>query len=270
MKVAWATDIHLDHAPKEAQDRFFDELSQANMDLLIISGDISTGKHIERDLSLIGRKYHQPVLFCLGNHDHWKKTISQVRKTVSDFCRENPQFIYLTENQTFPISSNTAIIGHNGFYDARFGNPYGDRNMLCELNDFQDIRDLKPLSNIYLRKLLIEKLNKLGDEAAQYFEKLIPDAFLIYEKLVIVTHVPPFEEACLFHGQPTDPNFLPFYSCKAIGDILLREIEMRPMKEILVLSGHTHNEADVLIRSNLRVRVGQAEYKRPRFDIIEL
>ena len=59
---------------------------------------------------------------------------------------------------------------------------------------------------------------------------------------------------------------LPFFSCKAMGDVLLEMSEAHPNCQILVLCGHTHGGGEVQVTENLRVVTGAAEYGRPEIQ----
>jgi hypothetical protein len=79
----------------------------------------------------------------------------------------------------------------------------------------------------------------------------------------VLTHVPPFREACWYEGRISDDNWLPYFTCKAMGDVLTRVMRERPQKRMTVLCGHTHGAGEADILPNLHVRTGGAEYGRP-------
>ncbi len=37
----------------------------------------------------------------------------------------------------------------------------------------------------------------------------------------MATYIPPFREAAWYEGRPSADDYLPFFSCKAVGDVLL-------------------------------------------------
>jgi hypothetical protein len=59
-------------------------------------------------------------------------------------------------------------------------------------------------------------------------------------------------------------DILPYYSCKAVGDVLKDIMQARPDNKITVLCGHTHSSANVKILPNLRVVTGGVRYGWPR------
>jgi Icc protein len=83
--------------------------------------------------------------------------------------------------------------------------------------------------------------------------------------------VPPWREAAWHRGKPSDDDWLPFFSCKAAGDVLEAAMRARPDREMLVLCGHTHGGGVARILPNLEVRTGEAKYGQPRIQgVIEL
>ena len=90
-------------------------------------------------------------------------------------------------------------------------------------------------------------------------------------KVIVATHVPPFCEAAWHEGRPSSDDFLPFFACKAVGDVLLEAARSHPKCQILVLCGHTHDGGELQVLENLRVVTGPAEYGKPEIQqIIEV
>jgi hypothetical protein len=103
----------------------------------------------------------------------------------------------------------------------------------------------------------------LGDAAAAHFRRVLPAALATHHHVYVVTHVPPFQDACLYEGEASSVFSLPHFSCKAVGDVLYEIMLAHPHHRMTVLCGHTHSAADVQILENLRVTAGAAEYGRP-------
>jgi len=61
----------------------------------------------------------------------------------------------------------------------------------------------------------------------------------------------------------SDDNYLPYFSSKAMGDVLLPVAKDNPSIEFLVLCGHTHSNALYQASGNLTVKAGTAEYCKP-------
>jgi Icc protein len=141
------------------------------------------------------------------------------------------------------------------------------------LNDFLLIdelrhwRDQHNLDKPALRRVL----EALGDEAAGYLKSVLAPAAEQYPNVIVATHIPPFREAAWYQGRPSADDYLPFFSCKAVGDVLLDVARSYPKCQILVLCGHTHGGGEVQAAENLRVVTGPAEYEKPEIQrIIEV
>jgi hypothetical protein len=90
-----------------------------------------------------------------------------------------------------------------------------------------------------------------------------------YSHTLVLTHVPPFEETAKYKGRPSERIALPVFVCKAMGEVLLGAAG-GSSREIMVLAGHTHDPADVEVAPNLRVKIGAAQYGKPRFEMLEI
>jgi hypothetical protein len=134
------------------------------------------------------------------------------------------------------------------------------------LNDYRLIEELTGLDQA--TRLL--KLNALGDEAADYLDRLLPDALARYRNVLTLLHVPPFKEACWHEGRISDVDWLPHFTCKAVGDLLRDAMQARPDCKMRVLCGHTHGAGEARILPNLYVKTGAAEYGRPSLQELML
>jgi hypothetical protein len=106
-------------------------------------------------------------------------------------------------------------------------------------------------------------LEALGDEAAAYLKSVLAPAAEKYPKVIVATHIPPFREAAWYQGRPSADDFLPYFACKAVGDVLVEAAVSNPQCQILVLCGHTHGGGEIQPAENLRVITGEAEYEMP-------
>ena len=88
------------------------------------------------------------------------------------------------------------------------------------------------------------------------------------KKIIVVTHIPPFKEACMHKGKESDDHWLPYFSSKATGDVLTKIAQENPDIEFLVLCGHTHSQANYQPFENLIVKAGKAKYYQPTIQEI--
>jgi predicted phosphohydrolase len=153
------------------------------------------------------------------------------------------------------------LLGQDGWADGRFGN-YSNSPVV--LNDSRMIRDLfqhKILGSNYL----LRKMQELADKDAGKLREDLENAIKQHpKKIIVITHVPPFKEVCLYKDKVSGDDYLPFFSSKATGDVLTHVVHENPMIQFLVLCGHTHHECYCQLTDNLIVRVGGVEYSQPK------
>lgn len=256
MRLTWATDIHLDFVPDEEHGDFYARLLAEDPTAILLSGDIANGRKVCAVLAELARFVARPVYFVLGNHDYYGRSVREFRATVTEFAAANPFLHYLTAGGIVELNAETALLGHDGWADARFGN-FEDSTVF--LNDFVQIEEFAYCHGAIRRRIM----ERLAQDAADHLERLLPVAAARYPRVFILTHVAPFAEASRFDGQPSDANWLPFFASRVVGDVLRGVLADFPGCEATVLCGHTHGAADVRILPNLRVVAGEAEYRRP-------
>ncbi len=154
------------------------------------------------------------------------------------------------------LTNSVALVGHDGWADGRLGD-YGRSGVI--LNDYRLIPDLTGLD----AETRLARLNALGDEAAGHLRTVLSEALDSFPKVIVLTHVPPFREACWHEGVISNDAYLPHFACGAVGVALIEALADRPNRELLVLCGHTHSAGEVSILPNLRVLTGGAEYGKP-------
>jgi Icc protein len=256
MRLAWLTDIHLNFVPPAALERFLEAVRDEQPDVVLLSGDVAEAHDVADSLRLLRDRWSVPILFVLGNHDFYGGSIAEVRAKMTRLVAEAPGLTYLTQTQTVEMTPTVAVVGHDGWADARLGDwEHSD----VVLNDYLLINELAGLG----RKRLRARLEELADEAAAHARRVLPEALARHREVFFVTHVPPCREACWYQGRPSDDNWLPHFSSRAMGDAL-REIALaHPQRRITVLCGHTHGRGEAQVQPNLLVLTGGAEYGQP-------
>jgi Icc protein len=268
MKLAWSSDIHLDFPGNSELLKYLESLqhlSESGAEALIISGDIGESQSICRWLEVLDKASDVPIYFILGNHDFYGSSISEVRNTLRTFVPQLKHTKWVTSEGVIRLSDNTALVGHDGWYDGRYGNYWSPAEFL--LNDFYKILEFK---NAYTKHDRFSLMNKLGDEAAEFLRDSLKKALDTHEHVVCVTHVPPFERASIFQGKTSPAHSMPFFSCKAIGGAIGDVIAEYDEKRVTVMCGHTHEPADVLMLPNLRVMATGAEYGLPKVCVVSV
>lgn len=226
---------------------------------MLIGGDIAVAGTLEMRLELLARKIQRPIYFVLGNHDFYKGSITGVRSRITNLCRRSPNLHWLSNSGVIELSPNTGLIGHDGWADGRSGNGIRSEVMLNDYFLIQELTDLPPLHRF-------AKLSELGEQAAQYLRIQLLSAAPRFQNLILLTHVPPFKESCWHEGLVSDDEFLPHFTCSAVGDMLLRLMPHFPDCTLTVLCGHTHGQGEVEMLPNLGVKTGGAEYGKPRLN----
>ena len=168
------------------------------------------------------------------------------------------------------LTEKTSLVGHGGWGDGRVGNFFESDVLLTDyalIKELQKLHraDLPPPDSILTPELHV-KLNALGDDAANHFRRVLPQALETSERVVVLTHVPPFREACWHENRISDDNWAPHFTCKAVGDILVEFMSARPDRTMTVLCGHTHSAGHVQILDNLEVVTGDAVYGQPKIQ----
>jgi 3',5'-cyclic AMP phosphodiesterase CpdA len=253
MRVAWLTDIHLDHLDEAAIDALGRRIAGSDPGAVAISGDISVASRLPADLERLGRAAGRPVHFVLGNHDFYGSAIEPVRAAARGLAGRG--LVWLPAAGVVPLTGRSAMVGIDGWGDARLGSPLTTPVLL---NDFILIDDLR-----LPRRELVERLRAIGDAEAELARAFLGEALARFEHVLVVTHVPPWREACWHDGRLSDDDWLPWFTCKAVGDVLLELAAAHPARAVTVVCGHTHGAGETSPLPNLTVRTGGAEYGAP-------
>jgi Icc protein len=263
-RLAWATDVHFEFTTVDVVAAFCERIIALAPDGLLLTGDIAQATSVERYLRALDRVLPMPIYFVLGNHDFYHGSIADVRAAVEALVTESPHLIWMSRTGPVSITADTALVGHDGWADARCGD-YASSRVL--LNDYRLIRELTGLT-AHERRAALERL---GDEAAAHFARVLPDALADHRHVIALTHVPPFPEASWYRGRIADPRWLPHFCAAAVGDVFVRVMDAHPDQDLLVLCGHTHTGGPVQVRPNLRVLVGSAAYGNPEIqEVLEV
>src|SRR3990167_8565108 len=260
MKLAWLTDIHLNFLDNDARARFYREILQTHCDAVMISGDIAEASSVAFILKEMANQIKKPVYFILGNHDYYRGNVNEVREAMSALTQTEKLLFWLPVSGPNILDKNTILLGQDGWADGRLGDYQNSR---VTLNDSRMIADLFQ-EKILGKFQLLKKMQQLADaDAIQLKNNLIQAVSQNPKKVVVLTHVPPFKESCLHNGKISDEEWLPYFSSKVVGDVLMKIAKENLAIEFLVLCGHTHGEARFQPTSNLIVEVGGAEYCQP-------
>jgi Icc protein len=241
VRATWLTDLHLNFLDEEHVRRFVAAVRRAEPDVIFVTGDTGEASSV---CELIGRlEAVAPAYTVLGNHDYYGSSIDDVRAEVRTRMR------WLPALGPVRLTPATQLVGVDGWGDARCG----DLGSRVTLSDWHLIRELRGLT----APNRIAALQALGTSEAQALRAQLDglDGDLPGE-LVVLTHVPPFAGACWYDGKQSAPDWLPWFTCLAVGEVLLAHARRYPQTTITVLCGHCHGRGELRAAPNLVVRTG--------------
>ena len=260
MKLAWLTDIHLNFLEDDAREKFYQKILNTKCEAVLISGDIAEAPNVAGLLSEMADYIKKPVYFILGNHDYYRGQVNQVRGEMVNLTNTKDKLYWLPASGIQELLGKTILVGQDGWADGRFGDYQSSRVAINDSRMIADLFQAKMLGKF----LLLEKMQELADTDAMQLKRDLYEAVSKNpNKVIVLTHVPPFKEACMHMGKISDDDWLPYFSCKVIGDVLMEVANENPSIDFLVLCGHTHSESNYQPLSNLTVRAGKAEYRYP-------
>jgi 3',5'-cyclic AMP phosphodiesterase CpdA len=264
MRLAWLSDIHLNFLAAPAAERFFAAVRETGADAVMLTGDIGEARSVIPWLERLDDALQRPIYFVLGNHDFYGGSIAAVRAAAADLQQRRPNLVYLTGNAVVQLTPATALVGDDGWADARLGKY---ETSFVMMNDYRLIEELAP----YSKRERWAKLNQLGDEAANNIRRLLPEAFEKYPNVLLATHVPPLREACWHEGQLSDDEWAPHFTCRAMGDAILETARRYPQRTVAVYCGHTHSPGICHPAPNVTIYTGGAKYGEPAVqEVIEV
>jgi hypothetical protein len=142
------------------------------------------------------------------------------------------------------------MVGVDGWGDARCG----DLASKVQLSDWDLIAEFAP--SRYDRPARVELLRQLGSAEAAALADQLARVPADTRQVLVLTHVPPFPECCVYDGKPSEPAYLPWFTCIATGEVLLDHARAHPERRVVVLCGHCHGLATHQPVPNLEVRTG--------------
>ena len=270
-RLAWLTDLHLNFVKDEYRTALLvQEIEEAGADAVLVGGDTGEADSFAEYLEVLSIGVGLPTYFVLGNHDYYRGSIDGVRQASRLLSQQSDLLDWLPTSGVVELSGESALVGHGGWGDGRAGDflqsdvLLNDYLLIDELRDAHDF----PNSDRVLTQQLLEKLHALGDEAAAHFRVVLREALQASRNVVVLTHVPPFHEACWHEGNLSDDNWAPHFVCQAVGEVLKESMLEYPEKHMTVLCGHTHSLGQAQILNNLEVLTGKSSYGEPKMQRI--
>jgi hypothetical protein len=250
------SDLHLNFLDAPGRRRFIQDLAERPVDAWLLSGDIGEAPTVGPYLQELATLVPVPLYFVLGNHDFYGGSMAGVTEALESLSRAQEGLVWLTLAEPQRLTPDLAVVGDDGWGDARLGDPLGT---LVLFNDFFLIQELTG----HQRPELIRRLNLLGDESARRLGPKLEAAAEGCRNVVVVTHVPPFEGACWHEGKNSSEGWLPWLTCDAVGRAILDVAGRHPATSFLVLCGHTHSPGRYAPAPNVLVHTAGAIYGHP-------
>lgn len=258
MKLAWATDLHLDECgdSEAVRQSFLRSLRDVEADALLIAGDTGIGSTVFnrlQEIQLNAPRHRNawrtvPVYFVLGNHDYYDMWIEQQHRLARQLVYPR----WLGAGGSIELDG-MSLVGVDGWGDFSCGN----RATQSKILDCARIYDFKYGGNEpYAR-------SKAAAVDAQTLRRALESCQA--STIVVLTHVPPFPDG------KEDWELAPYYVCKATGDVIWAYARQHPDRQLVVLCGHSHRARDEKSLPNLRIITGAATYGVPALQpILEL
>ena len=252
--MLWVSDIHFEKTylllnGRDVRDGFLHEIWNADFDFMLITGDISDSRHLERDLlSISEAAAHRSVYFVLGNHDFYGSSFGEVDSAVARICCQRRNLHHLGHREIIEATQDTYLIGIRGWADGKAGH---GRNTTSPFKDAKFIADFKGDS----RATILSKMTRLGQASGEYFQEMAAKTLLRSKNVIVATHVPPFVSAAYFNDEPCSKTALPFFTNISAGARLKQCISEHPGKQLTVYCGHTHTAYSHYETPALHVRV---------------
>ncbi len=103
---------------------FFGAIENGGADALLLTGDIAGAASIERYLNLVHERTGRPIWLVLGNY--YGGSIAEVRERMAILSRRG-RSVWLGAVDVVSLSSHTALVGHDGWGDARVGRHFASK-----------------------------------------------------------------------------------------------------------------------------------------------
>jgi 3',5'-cyclic-AMP phosphodiesterase len=290
MIAVWATDIHLRFCDDEERAKFYRDLADMPFDALLLTGDIGGESDMAgnpeplphsdtlRFLAEVESAVGRPIYFVLGNHDYYRTSIASVRDHVVELCRRSRKLHFVQSDGIIALTDRTGLVGHECWGDAGWGDflsspvLMNDWKVIWELKQYwtyvPDLTvDLMPWAlkkNDLDESALLKRLQSLGQEAAEHFRRVLPEALARFKFVVILTHVPPFVRKYPPKWRSRWEDYLPVSVCRAAGEVILEIAAQFPDRRLRILAGHIHQQQEFQVRDNITMSIGSAELMAPQ------
>lgn len=251
-QVVWITDPHFNFLGSHGGSLAGKQLRKTypSLSAVVLTGDLAEFKSFPGALKSFAAGVDAPVWFVLGNHDSYGGSVHGARTRAAAM---GGRARWLT-GAGIVAFGDTALVGQDGWYDGRCGDALGTS---VYLSDFDYVKELRGLHRVRV----VEVCQEIADADAKAAEEKLEEAVAKgFKRIVLATHVAPFQGASWHKGAISNSQWLPWFASKAMGDAILRVAYANPDISFLVLCGHSHSPGVFEPADNVKVLTGDAEY----------
>lgn len=257
-RLAWVTDPHFDHASVGAITAHVASLHGEAPDAVLVTGDFATAASLPRWLRAYRRMVECPVYFILGNHDFWGGSVAEGREAALRAASGLEGLTYLTRAEPVTLTPGVALVGHDGWYDARAGRWQEAR---FRMQDWELVAEYAGKGS---HADVVSASRALADAGREELVPKVAAAARGHATVLVATHVPPWPRAVGTGRHPDGLWIAPWYVAQGLGEDLERVAAAHPAVEFRVFAGHDHaRRPGMTIAPNLTCHVGRARYGHP-------
>lgn len=226
MQFDLVSDIHLEH-----WNNNYDFQKDKKSDLLVVAGDVSDNPDLTYEWLVTVSSEYKQILFIDGNHEHQGTgfEIEKVNEKIKDMSSTVPNLHYLSSKPY--VKDDVAIIGTNGWWDFKIGEPYVPRSYSFEhiCKHFGQNTAIKILkqSTVEYAKMV----NWLSEY--QYNDNI--------KSIVCITHTLPVKRAISWAVYPPIQKAVGCY-----GNSLMEELPIYFDKIKAWCFGHNHDQQEFI------------------------
>jgi len=222
---------------------------------LFLPGDIACGITIKRTLAYMAKKLDDvPIYFVAGNHDYYGTSLEVSNDIFKTLCKKYHNLKWLSNEEVIELKSDVALVGEDGWYDLRSGNP-----KLAVYNfDWCMIEEFRRLKS-FDEKIALSQ--QLADQSAANLKRKLLKALRDYKTIIVITHMPPWADAsCVYDIEPLDEYSFSYHTNTVMGEMIEEVMADHQSQNVIVICGHTHCPLMLNVAHNIECIVIEGKY----------
>lgn len=248
------SDPHLNFAFPWTKYSFLERIAAEGAKGLFLTGDIACGLTIENMLTSMAKRLENTnIYFIAGNHDYYSTSIKETSAVFKRLCAKYSNLIWVTDHDIIPLTDEICLIGEEGWYDARLGDP----SYVVYNFDWIMIEEFRKLSTFSEKFAYCQHL---ADTSTANLKIKLENALEKFQTIYIMTHMPPWREAVRGLGTEMEKFWLPYSINHEMGKMIETIMDSRGNQNVRVFSGHTHIPALINVSHNIECLVQNGKY----------